>query len=143
MINDASYDYTLEVMEDFQLRDSRIVVVNVQSNERFWGNKKYALTLGIKKAKYEKLVFTDADCYPASENWLAEMANGFQPEKSIGSKKYIVPKKYILFWDFRKVGWVMTRNTFVVWTTLTTGFDIAGEARERILIRRQAFKTVI
>ncbi|WP_304137346.1 glycosyltransferase [Mesonia mobilis] len=97
LINDASYDDTLEVIEDFQLRDSRIVVVNVQSNERFWGNKKYALTLGIKKAKYEKLVFTDADCYPASENWLAEMANGFQPEKSIvlGYGAYQTEKSFL------------------------------------------------
>ncbi|GGZ64038.1 glycosyltransferase [Mesonia mobilis] len=97
LINDASYDDTLEVMENFQLRDSRIVVVNVQSNERFWGNKKYALTLGIKKANYEKLVFTDADCYPASENWLAEMANGFQPEKSIvlGYGAYQTEKSFL------------------------------------------------
>ena len=83
LINDSSYDNTLEIMEDFQLKDSKVVLVNVQSNERFWGNKKYALTLGIKKAKYDKLVFTDADCFPGSKNWLNEMAQGFQTGKSI------------------------------------------------------------
>lgn len=81
LINDSSSDETLAVMEDFELQDSRVVVVNVESNERFWGNKKYALTLGIKKAKFEKLLFTDADCYPKTNQWLKEMAQGFQPEK--------------------------------------------------------------
>ena len=83
LINDSSSDETLAVMEDFELQDSRVVVVNVESNERFWGNKKYALTLGIKKAKFEKLLFTDADCYPKSNQWLKEMAQGFQHEKDL------------------------------------------------------------
>ena len=50
-INDASHDETLNVMEKFAKEDSRIQIVNVENNEAFWGNKKYALTLGIKKAK--------------------------------------------------------------------------------------------
>ena len=83
LINDSSSDETLAVMEDFELQDSRVVVVNVESNERFWGNKKYALTLGIKKAKFEKLLFTDADCYPKSNQWLKEMAQGFQHGKDL------------------------------------------------------------
>ncbi|SHI94157.1 hypothetical protein SAMN04488096_10610 [Mesonia phycicola] len=83
LINDSSSDDSLEVMEDFELKDSRITVVNVQSNERFWGNKKYALTLGIKKAKFEQLLFTDADCYPNSSRWIAEMMQGFQADKSL------------------------------------------------------------
>jgi len=83
IINDSSSDETLEVMEDFQLRDSRVVIVNVESNERFWGNKKYALTLGIKKAKFEHLLFTDADCRPNSSQWISQMAKGFQQGKSI------------------------------------------------------------
>ena len=49
LINDASSDDTLEVMESF-LFDPRVKLVNVENNEAFWGKKKYALTLGIKKA---------------------------------------------------------------------------------------------
>ncbi|MBW2962981.1 glycosyltransferase [Mesonia aestuariivivens] len=83
LINDASYDDTLEVMEEFQSKDPRIVLVNVERNERFWGNKKYALTLGIKKASFDKLITIDANCYPASTHWLQQVANGFQPGKSL------------------------------------------------------------
>ncbi len=83
VINDASTDGTLEVIEEFQNIDPRIQLVNVQNNEAFWANKKYALTLGIKKARNKHLLFTDADCAPQSKNWITEMARNFQPGSSI------------------------------------------------------------
>ncbi|SRX74959.1 glycosyltransferase [Aequorivita antarctica] len=83
LINDASVDETLEVMESFAENDSRIQIVNVKNNEAFWANKKYALTLGIKRAKNTRLIFTDADCYPASTEWLAIMADKFSDEKQL------------------------------------------------------------
>ncbi|PKA82260.1 cellulose synthase/poly-beta-1,6-N-acetylglucosamine synthase-like glycosyltransferase [Ulvibacter sp. MAR_2010_11] len=83
LINDASYDDTLEVMEQFAETDARIKIVNVENNEAFWANKKYALTLGIKKAKHMRMVFTDADCRPASDVWLQEMATHFTEDKQL------------------------------------------------------------
>lgn len=83
LINDASGDETLEVIEEFQRIDSRVKLVNVQNNEAFWANKKYALTLGIKKAEKSHLLFTDADCEPGSNQWLREMSAGFRERKSI------------------------------------------------------------
>ncbi len=75
LINDASYDNTLEVMESFAKDNLRIRIVDVENNEAFWGSKKYALTLGIKKASNPRLIFTDADCKPSSKKWLQEMAS--------------------------------------------------------------------
>ncbi len=83
LINDASYDKTLKVMESFAEKHSHIKVVNVKNNEAFWANKKYALTLGIKSAKNNHLLFTDADCKPISENWITEMSAHFSNEKTI------------------------------------------------------------
>ncbi|QYA25517.1 glycosyltransferase [Gramella sp. MT6] len=83
VINDASTDATQEVIEDFQKIDPRIKIVNVQNNEAFWANKKYALTLGIKKAKHTHLLFTDADCAPQTRSWIREMSANFQPGNSI------------------------------------------------------------
>ncbi len=83
IINDASVDETKDIIEEFQNIDPRIKLVDVQNNEAFWANKKYALTLGIKKAKNEYLLFTDADCAPQSKNWITEMSGNFQPGKSI------------------------------------------------------------
>lgn len=83
LINDASIDDTREVIENFMSQDHRVKFVNVVNNESFWGNKKYALTLGIKKAVYDHLVFIDADCVPNSKEWLAIMAKHLSQEKSI------------------------------------------------------------
>ncbi len=84
LINDGSYDETLEMMESFQKKHpQKINIVNVKQNDAFFGNKKYALTLGIKTATHEHLLFTDADCEPVSENWISEMASRFTEPKSI------------------------------------------------------------
>jgi glycosyltransferase involved in cell wall biosynthesis len=83
LINDSSKDDTLDVMESFRDQDERIKLVNVIPNEFFWGNKKYALTLGIKKAKNDKLLFIDADCKPASDAWIDIMSSLYGEEKSI------------------------------------------------------------
>lgn len=83
LINDASTDDTLEVMEEFQSSDHRVKIVNVENNETFWGSKKYALTLGIKKAKNERLVFTDADCVPSSNQWLSIIVSQIKEDKKL------------------------------------------------------------
>ena len=84
LINDASSDETPEVMNSFAQKDpDRVSVVHVKNNEAFWGNKKYALTLGIKRAKSRRMIFTDADCRPASDQWISTMAEQFSTEKQL------------------------------------------------------------
>jgi len=83
LINDSSSDNSLAVMKEFANTHKNIKVVNVAPNERFWGNKKYALTLGIKAASHELLLFTHADCQPASNQWLALMTQQLSTDKNI------------------------------------------------------------
>jgi glycosyltransferase involved in cell wall biosynthesis len=83
LINDASTDDTLEIMQEFEEIHQNIRVVNVNHNEAFWGSKKYALTLGIKAASHEHLLFTDADCKPVSNRWIEEMARQFSTTKQL------------------------------------------------------------
>jgi len=83
IIDDASYDGTKEVIESFEAQDPRVVLVTVTNNEAFWSNKKYSLTLGIKKASHQRLLFTDADCKPASPNWIRSMTNSLNDETSL------------------------------------------------------------
>ena len=83
LINDASHDNTLKVMEQFASQHENIKIVNVKSTEAFWGNKKYALTLGIKASKNEFLLFTDADCKPASKYWIRHMSSHFSEDKQL------------------------------------------------------------
>ncbi|RAR75575.1 glycosyltransferase [Flavobacterium aciduliphilum] len=83
LIDDASRDDTLEIFEAFEKEYSNIKLVKVENNEAFWGNKKFALTLGIKAAKNEYLLFTDADCYPKTTDWIQTMSAQFTKEKTI------------------------------------------------------------
>ncbi len=83
LINDASHDNTLEIIESFAKKNSNIKIVNVENIEAFWGNKKYALTLGIKASTNDFLLFTDADCKPVSKHWIAAMSRHFSNTKSI------------------------------------------------------------
>ncbi len=97
LINDASSDNTLEVMEAFKEQHENIKIVNVKNNEAFWGNKKYALTLGIKAATNEHLLFTDADCKPVSRLWMQSMVQHFSSKKTIvlGYGKYKTEKTFV------------------------------------------------
>lgn len=83
LIDDASSDETLEVFEAFEQQYPNIRLVKVKNNEAFWGNKKYAMTLGIKAAKYEHLLFTDADCFPLTKDWITNMSAHFDRDKKI------------------------------------------------------------
>ncbi len=84
LINDCSIDNTLAIMEQFQnVTPNKIKIVDVEPNEQFWGSKKYALTLGIKAASNEHLLFSDADCKPVSENWISEMTTSFSDENQL------------------------------------------------------------
>ena len=84
LINDCSYDTTLEVLKQFKKTSTiPVKIVNVAVNEQFWGNKKYALTLGIKAASHEHLLFTDADCKPSSNSWISEMVSNFSTSNQV------------------------------------------------------------
>jgi glycosyltransferase involved in cell wall biosynthesis len=118
LINDASVDDTLEVMERFAQEHDNIKIVNVKNIEAFWANKKYALTLGIKAAKHNHLLFTDADCKPVSNNWISEMASHFSTENTIvlGYGAYNKIKKSML-------------NKLVRYETLLTAIQYFSFAR--------------
>ncbi|WP_026718527.1 glycosyltransferase [Flavobacterium antarcticum] len=98
LIDDASSDATLDIFEAYEKEHANVKLVKVVNNEAFWGNKKFALTLGIKAATKEYLLFTDADCYPTSPNWIAEMSSHFTMQKTIvlGYGAYEkIPKSFI------------------------------------------------
>ncbi|MGI4875206.1 MAG: glycosyltransferase [Janthinobacterium lividum] len=78
LIDDRSHDDTfLYTQQLSQYYPGRFRLVTVTRTPAGFSPKKYALTLGIKSARYERLLFTDADCRPASPHWLQLMQRGF------------------------------------------------------------------
>lgn len=79
VVNDRSWDGTRDLLETFAKEYKHLKVVTVNEGSKFIAGKKFAVTMGIKAAANEWLVFTDADCFPASSKWLSGMQ---QPEEN-------------------------------------------------------------
>ncbi|MFT4771688.1 MAG: biofilm PGA synthesis N-glycosyltransferase PgaC [Cryomorphaceae bacterium] len=73
VINDSSVDDSITVLKAFEEKYPNLRVINIHENDRYEGGKKYAITLGVKGAKYERLIFTDADCKPVSRKWVEKV----------------------------------------------------------------------
>ena len=82
VVDDHSIDDTQDVLKAFSLQHNNLKVVKVPDNDRFFGSKKFALTLGIKAAKYDHVLLSDADCRPASNQWVNKMTL-FEGKKQI------------------------------------------------------------
>ncbi len=83
VVNDCSWDETELYLEVLEGRYDNLKVVTIKEQERYRHGKKFALALGIKAAQYDYLLMTDADCIPASENWISEMMQAYTDEKEI------------------------------------------------------------
>ncbi len=83
VVNDASTDTTPTILNHFQKKYPHLTIVDIKNTSTHSGNKKNALTKGIATAKNDYLIFTDADCIPASKDWLNEISSNFSNQKTI------------------------------------------------------------
>ena len=83
VINDRSVDDSIDVLKAFEERYSSLRVINIRENDRYEGGKKYAVTLGVKGAKYDRLIFTDADCKPVSRKWIEKVVEAAVNDQDI------------------------------------------------------------
>lgn len=83
VVNDGSHDETEEVLRVLSQKYPHLKVVNVTQSVTFFRSKKFPLSVGIKSAKHELLLLTDADCRPASNQWIRKMQSGYQNDVEI------------------------------------------------------------
>lgn len=90
VVDDASWDSTGAELEELEKTHEHLHVVHISEHIQHRPGKKFPLTLGIKKAVHEHLVLTDADCQPASDQWLRHMAARFdgRTEVVLGASPY-------------------------------------------------------
>ena len=139
LIDDASRDETLEVFEEFEKNYKNIKLVKVENNEAFWGNKKFALTLGIKAAKFDNLLFIDADCYPKTQNWISEMATNFSAEKTIVLGYGAYEKSNGFLNKIIRFETLLTATQYFSWAKF--GKPYMGVGRNLAYNRQEFFKT--
>jgi cellulose synthase/poly-beta-1,6-N-acetylglucosamine synthase-like glycosyltransferase len=78
IIDDRSTDGTRLLISRLAKVDTRIRYIKIQEGDNHNQGKKYALTKGIENASYNCLLFTDADCIPVSDMWIARMVSQFK-----------------------------------------------------------------
>jgi len=84
VVNDSSTDQSEELLSEMTAKYESLRYTNIPPNDNFTHGKKLALTIGLKSAKYDHVLLTDADCYPSGDMWLQSMAN------NLGGKREIV-----------------------------------------------------
>lgn len=83
VINDNFSDESEDVLKLMESKYPHLYHTFIPNNSRYISRKKLAVTLGIKASKYDWLVFTEANCYPASSDWLKLMARNFTEQTGI------------------------------------------------------------
>jgi cellulose synthase/poly-beta-1,6-N-acetylglucosamine synthase-like glycosyltransferase len=117
IVDDGSWDGTADQIRNLSERFPQLKLVRLDHEKIRKSGKKLALTLGIKAARYDHFLLTDADCMPAGNQWLKGMAGGFSQEKSI----------VLGFAPYRKKRGLL--NLFIRFETLVTAMQYLALAR--------------
>lgn len=83
VVNDNSFDDSKYVLEELKKTYRQLQVVELTQEAKMIPGKKFPLSIGIKTAKHEILLLTDADCVPASECWIDSMQAAYDDDTEI------------------------------------------------------------
>ena len=76
-VNDNSVDDSKYILQELKRTFRSLNVVELTHEAKLISGKKYPLSIGIREAKHEILLLTDADCVPSSEHWIQKMQDGY------------------------------------------------------------------
>ncbi len=82
VVNDCSEDNSHDVLGKYLMQYPHLKISTINKDPKFTHNKKFAQFIGIKAAKNDILLFTDADCQPESDKWLEGMTSHFDDKIS-------------------------------------------------------------
>ncbi len=83
LVNDNSSDESKYVIDEFKRSFKNLNMVELTQEAIMITGKKFPLSMGIKSAKYEIVLLTDADCVPASEHWIQKMQDTYTDDVEI------------------------------------------------------------
>jgi cellulose synthase/poly-beta-1,6-N-acetylglucosamine synthase-like glycosyltransferase len=111
--NDGTYDYLREAVT----ANNKLKMVRVVHKPDHISGKKFGLTLGIKAARYEWILLTDADCRPVGTHWITHMTERYNDQTQIvlGYSPYLRMKGLL--------------NSFIRFESLLTGLQFISLAR--------------
>ena len=74
VVDDSSSDNTNDVLSALKAQYPNLYTTFIPKESHYLSRTKLALTVGVKAAKYEWLVFTGIDCEPTGNDWLTTLA---------------------------------------------------------------------
>jgi biofilm PGA synthesis N-glycosyltransferase PgaC len=83
VVNDSSTDDSEQLLMNLAAQFKQLRYTSIPANDKFLRGKKLAVAIGLKAAKYDRVLLTDADCYPVTGQWIKRMASNFSGEKKI------------------------------------------------------------
>jgi glycosyltransferase involved in cell wall biosynthesis len=83
VINDGSTDESDDVLKLFEHDYKHLYHTFIPQESKYLSRRKLSLTLGIKAAKNDILLFTEADCHPISKDWIRTMARNYTNDTSL------------------------------------------------------------
>ena len=83
VVNDNSFDDSKYVLEELQKEFRHLQILELKQEAKMIPGKKFPLSMGIKTAKHEILLLTDADCVPATEHWISSMQDAYKDDTEI------------------------------------------------------------
>ena len=83
VVNDNSVDDSKYILQELKKTFKSLNVVELTQEAKLISGKKYPLSIGIREAKHEVLLLTDADCVPSSEHWIQKMQDGYDEDIEI------------------------------------------------------------
>lgn len=83
VVDDNSNDETSLLVKEYQTQYPNLKLVDLESARTTIRGRKFAISVGIRCAKYDHLIFADAECVPTSSHWLERMASHFDGQKKI------------------------------------------------------------
>ena len=78
IVNDCSTDETTDYLKILTDKRPDINVVSLTQSLNFFHGKKFPLSMGIKSAKHDLLLLTDADCLPENDQWIKGMVSAYK-----------------------------------------------------------------
>lgn len=144
VINDRSWDGTRGLLEEMMSQYPRLRTVTVEYTPRHVTAKKYALTLGIKVAKNDVILLTDADCLPKSDQWIRLMTSPVRNDGktfALGFSQYDYGKGFLNKWIQFETLWTgLQYLSFAVWKAPFMGVGRNLCYRRNFFMQKKAFK---
>ncbi len=130
VVNDRSSDDSSQFLAEWALKYNHLKIVSIETLPEGITGKKHALIKGIEAAKYETLLFTDADCKPCSPDWISKMTQNMSHDQYnlvLGISQYQNEGSFSLLNEFIQFETLVTAVSYMTFAKL--GIPYMGVGR--------------